>query len=97
MVTGGTGGIGYQTARMLARGGARLIITGRSADTGETAAATIPASGGNVGGDRRDDPWVGLLELAPGSQYRVPCDDALFGRHRVWVAIPNQCGRSDSR
>ena len=58
---------------------------------------SVPASGGNVGGDRRDDPWVRLLELAPGSQYRVPGDEALFGRHRVWVGTPNQCGRSDSR
>jgi hypothetical protein len=33
----------------------------------------------------------------PGSQYRVPGDEALFGRHRIWVATPNQCGRSDSR
>src|SRR5918993_1486336 len=46
MVTGGTGGIGYQTARMLARGGARVIITGREADTGETAAATIRQESG---------------------------------------------------
>ena len=46
LITGGTGGIGYQTARMLARGGARLIITGREADTGETAAATIRQESG---------------------------------------------------
>jgi hypothetical protein len=50
----------------------------------------------DTGGDRRDDPWVGLLELGPGSQYRVPGDE-LFGRHRVWVATHNQCGRSDGR
>jgi NAD(P)-dependent dehydrogenase (short-subunit alcohol dehydrogenase family) len=46
MVTGGTGGIGYQTARMLAGGGARVIITGREADTGEKAAATIRQESG---------------------------------------------------
>ena len=46
MVTGGTGGIGYQTARMLAGQGARVIITGREADTGETAAATIRQESG---------------------------------------------------
>ena len=46
MVTGGTGGIGYQTARMLAGEGARVIITGRGADTGETAAATIRQESG---------------------------------------------------
>ncbi|MDF2747977.1 MAG: family NAD(P)-dependent oxidoreductase, partial [Propionibacteriaceae bacterium] len=46
MVTGGTGGIGYQTARMLAGEGARVIITGREADTGERAAATIRQESG---------------------------------------------------
>ena len=35
LVTGGTGGIGYQTARVLARWGAQVIITGREADSGE--------------------------------------------------------------
>jgi NAD(P)-dependent dehydrogenase (short-subunit alcohol dehydrogenase family) len=41
LVTGGTGGIGYQTARALARRGAQLIITGREVDAGERAAAAI--------------------------------------------------------
>src|SRR4029453_18327192 len=41
LVTGGTGGIGYQTARVLARWGAQVIITGREADTGEHAVAAI--------------------------------------------------------
>ena len=58
-------------------------------------AQSVPASEGMpvaIG----DDPWVGLLELAPRSQYRVPGDEALFGGHRVWVASPNQSGRSDN-
>ena len=46
LVTGGTGGIGYQTARALARRGAQLIITGRDADAGERAAATIRRESG---------------------------------------------------
>ena len=41
LVTGGTGGIGYQTARTLARAGAQVIITGREAETGEQATAGI--------------------------------------------------------
>jgi NAD(P)-dependent dehydrogenase (short-subunit alcohol dehydrogenase family) len=41
LVTGGTGGIGYQTARSLARRGARLIVTGRDPVAGERAAAAI--------------------------------------------------------
>ena len=41
LVTGGTGGIGYQTALALAQGGAQVLITGRTAGTGENAAAAI--------------------------------------------------------
>jgi retinol dehydrogenase-12 len=48
LVTGGTGGIGYQTARALARRGAQLIITGREADAGERAAAAIRRESGQA-------------------------------------------------
>jgi NAD(P)-dependent dehydrogenase (short-subunit alcohol dehydrogenase family) len=41
LVTGGTGGIGYHTARFLARWGAQVLITGREPATGEQAAAAI--------------------------------------------------------
>jgi NAD(P)-dependent dehydrogenase (short-subunit alcohol dehydrogenase family) len=47
LVTGGTGGIGYQTARALARHGARMLITGREARPGEEAAATIRRKSGH--------------------------------------------------
>lgn len=36
LVTGGTGGIGYQTARILAQWGARVLITGLGQDPGRT-------------------------------------------------------------
>ena len=47
LVTGGTGGIGYQTARVLARWGAEVIITGRQAGPGEEAAAAIRRQSGH--------------------------------------------------
>jgi NAD(P)-dependent dehydrogenase (short-subunit alcohol dehydrogenase family) len=47
LVTGGTGGIGYQTARALARRGARVLITGREARPGEEAAAAIRRESGH--------------------------------------------------
>jgi NAD(P)-dependent dehydrogenase (short-subunit alcohol dehydrogenase family) len=46
LITGGTGGIGYQTARALVRRGAQLVITGREADAGERAAAAIRRESG---------------------------------------------------
>ena len=46
LVTGGTGGIGYQTARVLARWGAQVLITGREAAAGEQAAAAIRRESG---------------------------------------------------
>jgi NAD(P)-dependent dehydrogenase (short-subunit alcohol dehydrogenase family) len=50
LITGGTGGIGYQTARALVRCGANVIITGREAEAGERAAATIQRE---LGGGRQ--------------------------------------------
>ena len=41
LVTGATAGIGYHTARALARSGIHVIITGRDPDAGERAVATI--------------------------------------------------------
>ncbi|WP_418005690.1 SDR family NAD(P)-dependent oxidoreductase [Mycobacterium sp. PDNC021] len=41
LVTGGTAGIGFETARLLAAEGAAVIITGRSADRGAAAAAAL--------------------------------------------------------
>ena len=47
LVTGGTGGIGYQTARALAQRGARVLITGRQAEAGEETAAAIRRDNGH--------------------------------------------------
>jgi NAD(P)-dependent dehydrogenase (short-subunit alcohol dehydrogenase family) len=47
LVTGGTGGIGYQTAQALAQRGAQVLVTGRQADAGEQAAAAIRRHSGH--------------------------------------------------
>ena len=41
IVTGATGGLGYETARMLAGAGARVILAGRNAGKGADAMARI--------------------------------------------------------
>ena len=46
MVTGATGGLGYQTALALARQGAHVIVVGHSADKGRGAAGHPPPAAG---------------------------------------------------
>ena len=64
LVTGGTGGIGYEIARGLAGWGAQVLITGREAASGRRAAAAIsgetgrevrflPADHATVGGNQK--------------------------------------------
>jgi retinol dehydrogenase-14 len=48
LVSGGTGGIGFETARALARHGAHVIITGHNADHGEHAATVIRGESGGT-------------------------------------------------
>jgi NAD(P)-dependent dehydrogenase (short-subunit alcohol dehydrogenase family) len=46
LVTGGTGGIGSESARLLAAAGAQVVITGRDAERGAAVVKTITESGG---------------------------------------------------
>lgn len=48
LITGGTSGIGLETARALARLGGRVIVTGRDRGRAEAALTDLRASGGNV-------------------------------------------------
>jgi NAD(P)-dependent dehydrogenase (short-subunit alcohol dehydrogenase family) len=75
LVTGGTGGIGFATARALVQAGAKVIVTGRDAHRGEDAhrelrreggdasATFIPADHSTVGGNQElADRVGGVLE-----------------------------------
>jgi len=48
IVTGGASGIGLETARLLAREGARVVVADLQDDAGEAAARTIGESGGEA-------------------------------------------------
>src|SRR5262245_22139318 len=48
LVTGGSSGLGQETARVLAAGGAHVILTARDVPKGEAVAAAIRASTGNA-------------------------------------------------
>ena len=47
VITGGTGGIGFQSALGIARTGARVLITGRNRERGESAPQRIVDETGN--------------------------------------------------
>ncbi|WP_046300952.1 SDR family oxidoreductase [Mycobacterium sp. UM_Kg27] len=54
LVTGGTAGIGLESARLLARHGAEVIITGRSAQRGAAAVAELDGAARFVAADLSD-------------------------------------------
>lgn len=91
VITGGSGAIGREAARVLAELGARLIITGRTQEHLDSARASIPgdAQVDTLLGDSRDDEHIGeLVRIAAtnggadilvnsiGTQRRMPLTEA---------------------
>ena len=54
LVTGGSDGIGFATAALLAKRGARVVICGRRAEQLEIARARIADDGGEIAFGERD-------------------------------------------
>ena len=83
LITGGTGGIGQETALGLAKLGARVIVTGRDRGRGEAAVAALKSASGN--------PHVELLlaDLSSQAEVRRLADDVLQRFPRLDVLINN--------
>ncbi len=83
LVTGGSGGLGQETARALAEKGAHVILTARDVPKGEAAAAAIRSSTGN------DAVEVGELELGSLASIRAFAERVLAQHDTLHVLINN--------
>src|SRR5438132_3799682 len=84
LVTGGSSGLGQETARVLAERGAHVILTARDLPKGEAVAAGIRASTGNQHVD------VEKLELGSLKQIRAFAERFL-ARHPTLHILVNKC------
>ncbi len=85
VVTGGSGGLGAESARVLASRGARTLIAARDVAKAETVAAAIRASTGN------DDVEVAQLELGSLASIR-DFTAATLARYRAIHLLLNNAG-----
>ncbi len=87
LVTGATDGIGWMTARALARDGARVVLVGRNQAKGEMRAAALRAETGNdaVGFERADLAAQGdIRALAGRLAAKLPRLDVLVNNVGAW-------------
>ncbi len=85
LVSGGTAGLGVETARSLAAHGAAVTLTARDMDRGETVAAGIRESTGNQAVDAME------LDLASLASVRA-FTDAYLARHDTLNILINNAG-----
>jgi len=83
LVTGGSGGLGEETARAFAEKGARVVLTARNAAKGEAAAQAIRASTGN------GQVEVDELELASLASVRAFAQRFLARNDRLHILVNN--------
>jgi NAD(P)-dependent dehydrogenase (short-subunit alcohol dehydrogenase family) len=85
LVTGATSGIGRAAAEALAREGAHVVISGRSAERGAEVVAAIEAAGGEAGFVRAD---LGSAEDVRALAARAGDIDILVNNAGVFPAAP---------
>jgi len=91
MVTGATGGLGYQTALALARQGAEVVLVGRSRERGQQAIATIREQTGS------DAVTFMLADLSSQQQIRDLADAFRSRYDRLHVLVNNAGARFKER
>jgi NAD(P)-dependent dehydrogenase (short-subunit alcohol dehydrogenase family) len=79
LITGANKGIGFETARILGRGGSTVLLGARSSERGEQAAATLKAEGIDARFVRLDVTDAGTVEAA------AKLIDAEFGRLDILI------------
>jgi NAD(P)-dependent dehydrogenase (short-subunit alcohol dehydrogenase family) len=79
VVTGGSDGLGFETARVLATAGADVVITSRSADRGQAAAEALRAAGvkGAVSAQQLDLSDLASVRAAVQALQKLPVLDLL--------------------
>lgn len=86
IVTGGSRGIGLACAEALSRAGARVLITGRNAETGQAAARSIPGEAVFAQQDvATEDGWKQVMKLARRELGRV---DILVANAGISTFVP---------
>lgn len=91
VITGGTGGIGYQSALGIARAGHRVIVTGRNRERGEAAVARLRAESGS------EQIELAVGDLATQSGIQGLADDLRGRLDRIDVLINNAGNLSTER
>ena len=87
VITGGSSGIGFAMARLLADGGARVLITGRSEAALDAARERL---GANVEAVRADVASLPDLDTLAGRVYELGTVDALFVN--AGISVPTTFG-----
>ncbi len=83
VITGATGGLGYETALALARAGAQVVLTGRNRDKGRAALARLCTA------HPRADAWFAHLDVASLASVAAFADSLLAENRGVDLLVNN--------
>ncbi len=100
LVTGSTGGIGAETARLMAAAGAEVVVSGRNAERGAATVRSITDTGGKarfVAADLTDPAALRCLAEAAGPVDILVNNAAIFPGRRPWTRNSTRSTRASRR